>query len=643
MQRNGQNRRITLVRLVAVILCCACTSFGASAVLSGLELAGSSKGLALTLKADAPFTITTEQKVSVKNPGISLLAVHCTGVIYGLEDFEFTVFPPTCPLQRISVSESTANNSIDLLFAFSKGIDKPVATKQKGNRWIILLSRASADEFAWNTQPQAKPVPAAQKQKAAQEQAGISRLTDITILHRDRVELLTFVFDGPTTMRLKRGQEKIVVLFVKATSGLSSTRFSPPGDSHTVIELKQVMHGGTLWLGAAVTLRKDALEGALMQAFSDKLVIYSPSDTLQGLSFWSAARGQSMAYPFIRIPRFEVDYDGMKRKALTDLSSDMAVGRTFAVREGAPKKESQSRLPAGPASVPEKEAAAPAAPAVKKEPAPLRLLMTKNNVTVRSEPVAGGKVTAKLPLGTVATQIEKKGAWVKIRTPEMTGWVSSAMTVDSARAPRSVLEAIDKFNQQHIAQQKAAEEKAARERLAKEKAEQEKLAKEKLALEQAARKKADLETRTAQKKAVLETQAAQKKAALEAKVASRDSAVRYAAAVQESVQTVKDLRTKKQVEYHEYGRDPFLPLSLEDESAVARVENLKLVGILYDEADRIALFEDIGGGKARALRENDPVQNGYLLRVQPDKVLFLINELGISRTYAMKLSKEKEK
>jgi uncharacterized protein YgiM (DUF1202 family) len=321
----------------------------------------------------------------------------------------------------------------------------------------------------------------------------------------------------------------------------------------------------------------------------------------------------------------------------------MAVGRTFAVREGAPKKESQSRLPAGPASVPEKEAAAPAAPAVKKEPAPLRLLMTKNNVTVRSEPVTGGKVTAKLPLGTMATQIEKKGAWVKIRTPEMTGWVSSAMTVDSARAPRAVLEAIDKFNQQHIAQQKAAEEKAARERLAKEKAEQEKLAKEKLALEQAARKKADLETRTAQKKAVLETQAAQKKAALEAKVASRDSAVRYAAAVQESVQTVKDLRTKKQVEYHVYGRDPFLPLSLEDESAVAKVENLKLVGILYDEADRIALFEDIGGGKARALRENDPVQNGYLLRVQPDKVLFLLNELGISRTYAMKLSKEKEK
>jgi hypothetical protein len=118
--------------------------------------------------------------------------------------------------------------------------------------------------------------------------------------------------------------------------------------------------------------------------------------------------------------------------------------------------------------------------------------------------------------------------------------------------------------------------------------------------------------------------------------------VRYAAAVQESVQTVKNLPAKKLVEYHVYGRDPFLPLSRDDESPVPNVEGLNLIGILYDEADRIALFED-GKGKAYALRENDPVQNGYLLRVQPDKVLFLLNELGISRTYAMKLSKEKEK
>jgi hypothetical protein len=268
--------------------------------------------------------------------------------------------------------------------------------------------------------------------------------------------------------------------------------------------------------------------------------------------------------------------------------------------------------------------------------------MTKNNVPVRSEPVAGGKVTAKLPLGTVATQIDKMGAWVKIRTPETAGWVPFAMTADSARAPHAVFEAIEKFNQQRIAQEKAAEEKAAREIAAKEKAEQEKLAKENLAREREAQKKTALETKAAQKKAVLETQAAQKKAALEAQASARDSAVRYAAAVQESVQTVKDMRANKQVEYHVYGRDPFLPLSQNDTSTVPDVEKIKIIGILYDEADRLALFES-ASGKAYVMRENDPVLNGYVLKVQPDKVLFLINELGISRTYALKLNKDKEK
>ncbi|HUI91740.1 MAG TPA: hypothetical protein VLX68_05775 [Chitinivibrionales bacterium] len=650
MQYKAHKGRIPAIRLMAVILCCAFAAQGASAVLSGLELVGGSKGLALTLKADAPFTMTTEQKVSTKTAGLSLLTIHCSGVIYDLDDFEFTSFPAACPLKRLSVSERAADNSIDLLFTFTKGIDRSVAAKQKGSKWLVLLSRAPEEEFTWSPPPRMKSVPAVQKQTSVLDQSGASHLKDITLLRRDRVELLTFAFDGPTTMRLKRGQDKIMILFVNATSGLSATRFSPPGDPHTVIELKQVMHGGTMWLGAAVTLGKNALESALMQAFSDKLVIYSPSDTLQGLAFWSAASGSAMAYAFVSMPRFAVDYDGMKKKALTDMSSDAVMGKTFTVREGTPKKEVQ--LPAAATEAPKKEAQSPAVataapkkeiqspavapavpvkevpvpsgpaplPSVKVGAAPLRLLMKKNDVVVRAEPVASGKVMAKLPLGTVATQAEKKGAWVKIITPEVAGWVSAAMTVDSTKAPRAVLKAVEKFNLKRLAQQKAAEAKAARESAAKEKAEQTKLEKEKLAKEREA----------------------QKKAGPEVKVPAMDSSLHIAvASMQDTAQAGKNISAKKQVEYHIYGRDPFLPLSGNEEQ-VPTVEKLKLVGILYDEADRIALFED-ADGKARALKENDPVQNGYVLRVQPDKVLFLLNDLGISRTYAMKLNKENEK
>jgi hypothetical protein len=610
--------RIPIFGLWIVLFCWVCGSQGTSSVLSGLELLGSAKGLALMLKADAPFLIKMEQKASAKNPGQTLLAVHCTNVIYGLEEFEFTSFPPASPVKRISVSESPVGNTIDMLFTFSQTIDDPVASKQKENRWTILLSRGFAGDFSWTAAPREKPNTENRERKIGRAQTGMSRLKDVSVLHRDRVKQLVFQFDRPTTMRLKRGQDKIMVLFVNAANGLSAGVFSPPGEPPTTIELKQVAHGGTMWLCATVSMGKESLTGALMQAFGDRLVIYCVTDSLPGLSLWSAARGQDMSYNFISIPRFTVDYDGMRKKALTDIIGDVAMENTFTIREETPKDAAMERLLVR-AVAPEEKESVMAPPPAQKVLAVVRLIVTKDNVNLRSSPFAGNNVIAKVPIGTIASQTEKKKEWVKIALEDKTGWVLSAMVADSSKASQSVVAAIDKIYQQRLAREKAAEENAARDKAVLEKVDRDRLANEQFALER-------------------ETQ---KKVALEAQVAARDSAVRYAAAIQESLQTLKNIRAKKLVEYHVYGRDPFLPLSRDADSPVPEVEDLRLVGILYDAGDRIALFED-GRSKAYALRENDPVQNGYLLRVQPDKVLFLINELGISRTYALKLSKEKE-
>jgi uncharacterized protein YgiM (DUF1202 family) len=609
-------------------MCCGGTLHAASAVLSGLDLVGSAKGVALALKADAPFPIKMEEKTSSRNPQQMLLAVHCSNVIYGLEDFEFASFPPGCPVQRIAVSESPAGNSIDMVFVIAGSLDKPVVSKQKGSRWIILLSHESTPDFSWSASPQAKPAPAVEKPRTPVQQSGMSRLTDISVLVRDKVELLTFAFDGSTTVRFRRDRDRIVVLFVNTTSGLPATRLSPTNDPRSAIELKQMAHGGTMWLGASVFMSKQAMASALMQEFPGKLVIYTVRDSLQGLSLWSAASGQSVSYDFAKLPRFEVDIEGMKKKVLSDMSSDLSKGKTFAIHEETAKKQAEG-APAPPSAVPEKPQAAAvlpaaAAPPVKKAPVIVRLIVTKDSAKLRSDPVVGNNVTAKLPAGTVGAQIEKKREWVKMQTDAATGWVSSSAVADSAHASRAVFAAIEKIGRQRLAQQKAAEEKAAREQAAKEKAEQEKLAKEKL-----------VKDREAQKKAVVAAQAA-----------ARDSAVRQAAVEQDSVQAAKSFRSRKLVEYHVFGRDPFLPISNDEEGPVPNVENLTLVGILYDQADRIALFESSkasANSKAYALRENDPVRNGYVLRIQPDKVLFLLNELGISRTYAMKLTREKEK
>jgi Bacterial SH3 domain len=626
------------VQAMVLLVFCASAVHGASAVLSGLEIVGGPKGVALTLRADAPFPIKMEERASSKNSGQVLIAVHCTNVIYGLEDFEFATFPRGCPVSRIAVSESPAGNSVDMVIAVSGSLGRPAISKQKETKWIVLLSRDPAPTFSWSAVPQTRPAAAPSvRQEPAARQTGLSRLNDISVLARDNVELITFKFDGPTAMRFKRDKDKIVVLFVNATSGLAATRFSPSNDPASAVELKQIAHGGTMWLGASVFMTAPELQSAVMQAFSDRLVIYTVRDSLQRLSLWSAAKGQTVNYGFVKLPRFAVDIEGMKKKAVTDLSGNLQKSKTFAIRE---------EPPARPSAAPQQKAAIPAAAVpVKQAPPAVRLVVANNDAGLRSNPSAGNNVIARLPVGTVTTLVQKKQEWTKVRAGDTTGWVASSMVVDSARASRAMLDKIDKAVKARLAQQKAAEEKTAREIAAKEKAEQEKLAKQKLAADREAQKKSALAAKAAARDSA--SRSAQKKAALEAKAVSvRDSGVQYATAVQESVQTqaAKNITARKQVEYHVYGRDPFLPLTGDEDTKVKNVKDLTLVGILYDQADRIALFETPKGNeKAVALRENDPVQNGYVLRIQPDKVLFLLNELGISRTYALKLFKENKK
>ncbi len=599
----------------AVLVCGVGTVGAASAVLSGINLVGGPRGVAITLQADAPFSMTAEAKAPANKSHHALVAVHCSNAIYGLEDFAFTTLPPACPVRQITVKESPAGNSIDLLLTIVGTPAKPMPAKQAGSRWIILLSRSPSPVFTWSA-PVQTAAPAAVRKPGFPKQPGLSRLTDISVRVRDKVELITFGFDGPTTMRFKRDRDRMIVLFVNATSGLPQTRLSPQNDSSIVIELKQVAHGGTLWLGASVSSRGPSLKGAIMQAFPDKLVIYAVRDSLQGLSFWSAATGRTESYDFVKLPRFTVDIESLKKKAVSDLSGDLPEAKTFAIREEPPHG-------AGAISpVPASSAETSSGTVTKAPQPPFRLMVTRDNVNLRSEPAAGNNITARLQAGTVGTEIEKKREWTRIQTDTSTGWVSVSMVVDSSRAPRALLESIAKANNKRLAREKAAEEKVARDEATKEKREQEKIAQDNL----------------------VKDREAKKKAAAAALAASRDSSL-HRVAVADSIQTANSITARKPVAYHEYGRDPFLPLSNDETGPVPNVENLRLVGILYDQTDRIALFEAPNGSgheKAFALRENDPVQNGYVLRIQPDKVLFLLNELGISRTYALKLTKENE-
>jgi hypothetical protein len=67
------------------------------------------------------------------------------------------------------------------------------------------------------------------------------------------------------------------------------------------------------------------------------------------------------------------------------------------------------------------------------------------------------------------------------------------------------------------------------------------------------------------------------------------------------------------------------------------IEGLRLVGILEAASGpNQALFED-NDGYGYILKSGDKVRNGYVLRVEGDRVYFQIFEYGWSRTVALKI------
>jgi len=95
------------------------------------------------------------------------------------------------------------------------------------------------------------------------------------------------------------------------------------------------------------------------------------------------------------------------------------------------------------------------------------------------------------------------------------------------------------------------------------------------------------------------------------------------------------------IRYHRKGRDPFLPYisSVESDLGLPFVENLRLVGILYDNRDRIGLLEDKkNNNRPFTLREEDRVEKGKVLKIYRDRIVFLITEYGISRSVTLRLT-----
>ena len=123
--------------------------------------------------------------------------------------------------------------------------------------------------------------------------------------------------------------------------------------------------------------------------------------------------------------------------------------------------------------------------------------------------------------------------------------------------------------------------------------------------------------------------------------------------VKDSTKTIANPKVAEKVEdehikpYKKYGRDPFLPLNKTSDFLKPKlpdVDNMKLVGIMYDPADGIALFEeDVNGESVSfAMKVGEKVKNGKLLHIYENRVVFLMWEADVTYTVEKELVVNKE-
>jgi hypothetical protein len=636
-------------------ICLASGALSASPVLSRLELIGGQRGLALTLGADAPFSITIHPTPAEKNKP-SVISITCAGVIYGLNDYQFSSFPQGCPLDRITARENKEGNSVEITLQGLAPMDKNLRSKQKDNRWVVLLSYAPVNDFAWSAQSEpgkvpndgaARPsgsavgtVPPDQAPQSLSRQPGDSSLLeDITILHRERVEKIVFKFDGPTPMAVKSFPDRISVLFVNSKNSLPYGTFKSEKDWLVKsIILKDSKIGAATGLEASIFINREGAVKPLVQTFPDRLVIYSERETKQCLYLWSARNGTTLSYDFIAAQPYPVDYKHIEAQARADAKTSMRENGTFNVSDTPAPIDASG------------DAIQPAPPRAPPAPRVVRVVLIKDGVNVRSTASTSqsSKVVALLPLGAIGTQLGKKGPWLNIECGETRGWIIAASAMDSVKVSKAQW---GKINSIIAAKEKRREKAREAQRLREEKKEQRQSAV--IQKENSRREEKERLAHRASEKAAARVLAAQtrEKSRVVALVENTDNlsdGLGDTMAASHGVISSKapvsaEKPIPKTIDYHAYGRDPFLPLTQEEDGLVPSIENLALVGILFDAMDRIGLFENIRDKtKAYALRENDQIKNGYLLHIKSDHIVFLINELGISRTYTMKLNKEKD-
>jgi hypothetical protein len=517
-------------------------------------------------------------KANVSRNGSTAVNITFSDCIYGLKAYSYDSFPPGVPLKRITVKEKDGSQVV-MTLNMSQPLSGKIKIQQKDNRFLALLSSEPVEEFRWTASVQDGDTEHG-IMKASADPSGIASLKEIRFLRREYVGELSFLFDNQVTGKIRKSGDSLVVLFSTAVNGLGKQSFVlPDGSLYKRIDLREKKIGENTFLGAVIRLDKKAASGtpgiASSQENAFSLFTFLPE--VRKASLWSSQRGVEWDYEFYTLPSYPMDLKSMGERAVKDVESRQAIGSTFNVNERAESSMPEKKQP------PVVSGSVSPAPEEKKLPVNTRktLVVVADRVNYRNAPSMSGAVSGRLEIGEFLNFEKQENGWVCFSSDKGKGWVLGRFVVDSSKVSQGQWERIKASRVQPVQESRPEEPQVA------------------------------------------ESQSPKK-----------------IESIADSVLAAHTPGTRV-IKYSAFGRDPFVALKKDSVSHGGKpfVENLKLVGILFDNTDRLALLEDrVNNRRPFALREEDQIDHGKVLKIYKDKVVFLLTEYGISRSYTMRLN-----
>ncbi len=612
------------VYLAAVLVLAAVQLAAALPVVSEITVIGGDRGVAVSFSADAPFSAEF-------SGNDKMLVARLTACVYGLPEFNYSNFPANSPLRSITAVEKK-NASVEITISSKQGINLPIKSVQKKSQWIVLLTGQPVQPFTWNTAhttphtsstpPAVAPVRApagatagasvgASAGATVNAQSGMEpthqgHLQSIRLLQRGLICELAFEFDADVSSSIQRKGPTVTIRVENVQNGIGGKQLTIPENTpFKSVSIQEKRLNETAVLDAKVTIDTTRIESNFNIAFTRGTVLslFLMQRNEQKATLWTSGHGVAWNYQFYNVPSYEVDMQSIGNRARRDATQQLSKEKTFAIKEP-PTMEPE--IAAAPAPSPPAPVEVPA-PAVETASAPEKatngsptMIVNSTNVNIRSSPSLKGRIVGKVVQGDTVAVIEKTDQWYKVDAHGSTGYVYASLLrsndMPGTTSTEAEAVALQNRNETPTPPQEVAE-----------------------SITRVSSIGAAAASSTDTSAATPSIPGSDDKELISNAQSSRNRVIRYQGV----------------------GRDPFRPIvnSSISTSGLPFVENLNLVGVLFDDDAHIALCEDSrNDNRPFAFREHDPVEKGKVLKIYQDKVVFLITEYGISRSFTLGLS-----